>query len=113
MLPSDGTASNQNKVWFDKSGTSKNNLPTAKWESDGSASTANAEIANTIKNPQMFNTAAYMDHLYYNLWDTKCNETGGYNDITKARFKAVTKSVYDPCPPGFCLPPNGAFTEWQ
>lgn len=110
MLPSDGTASNQNKVWFDKSGTSKNNLPTAKWESDGSASTANAEIANTIKNPQMFNTAAYMDNLYYNLWDTKCNETGGYNDITKARFKAVTKSVYDPCPPGFCLPPNGAFT---
>ena len=110
MLPLDGTASNQNKVWFDKSGTNKNNLPTAKWESDGSASTANAEIANTIKNPQMFNTAAYMDHLYYNLWDTKCNETGGYNDITKARFKAVTKSVYDPCPPGFCLPPNGAFT---
>ena len=50
-----------------------------------------------------------MDHLYYNLWDTKCNEIGGVS-ITQAILESVTKSVYDPCPPGFCLPPNGAFT---
>ena len=50
-----------------------------------------------------------MDNLYYNLWDANCNETGS-GGITTARFEPVTKSVYDPCPPGFCLPPNGAFT---
>ena len=80
-----------------------------KWESDGSASGANAEIANTIKNPQTLNRSYEMDNLYYNLWDTKCNEDGG-TTITTARFESATKSVYDPCPPGFCLPPNGAFT---
>ena len=109
MLPSDGTASNQNKFWFDKDGTNKNNLMTANWSSDGSVSGANAEIANTIKNPHIFNINTRMDNLYYNLWDANCNETGS-GGITTARFEPVTKSVYDPCPPGFCLPPNGAFT---
>ena len=109
MLPSDGTNANNNKVWYGKTGVQSNVLPIAYWVSNGSVLQANAEIANTIKNPQTFNTSD-MDNLYYNLWDTKCNETGGYDDITAARFEPVTKSVYDPCPPGFCLPPNGAFT---
>ncbi|MGP1393182.1 MAG: hypothetical protein ACTTK1_04360, partial [Candidatus Cryptobacteroides sp.] len=107
MLPSDGT---DNKVWYDKSGTSKNNLLTATWDSDGTPDGAKGEIANTIKNPQTFNTSNGMDNLYYNIWDTKCNETGSNKNITDARFEPVKKSVYDPCPPGFCLPPNGAFT---
>ncbi|MGP1393638.1 MAG: hypothetical protein ACTTK1_06715, partial [Candidatus Cryptobacteroides sp.] len=110
MLPSDGTTSNKNKVWYDKSGVQSYFLPNAYWPSNGSASQANAEIANTIKNPRMYNYAYSMDGRYYNLWDSSCNETGGYNNITTARFLPVTKSVYDPCPPGFCLPPNGAFT---
>ncbi|MGP1392863.1 MAG: hypothetical protein ACTTK1_02705, partial [Candidatus Cryptobacteroides sp.] len=109
MLPSDG-AGNNNKVWYDKAGTSSNNFLTANWLSDGSAPSANAEIANTIKNPHTFNKGHFMDNRYYNLCDTNCDETGAYNDITKARFLPGTKSVYDPCPPGFCLPPNGAFT---
>ena len=50
-----------------------------------------------------------MDNRYYNLWDASCNETGSAY-ITTARFLPVAKSVYDPCPLGFCLPPNGAFT---
>ena len=110
MLPSDGTASNQNKFWYDNAGTSSNNLPTAPWPSDGSDDQANGEIANTIKNPQTFNKSASMDDRYYNLWDTKCNEICDEDKIYQARFESVTKSVYDPCPPGFCLPPNGAFT---
>ncbi|MGP1393511.1 MAG: hypothetical protein ACTTK1_06040, partial [Candidatus Cryptobacteroides sp.] len=107
MLPSDGT--NNNKVWYDKHGTSNNNLLTADWSSDGSVSGANAEITNTIKNPQTFNMTFSMDNRYYNLWDSNCNETSN-GGITTARFLLATKSVYDPCPPGFCLPPNGAFT---
>ncbi|MGP1393423.1 MAG: hypothetical protein ACTTK1_05590, partial [Candidatus Cryptobacteroides sp.] len=111
MLPSDGTG-DKDKVWYDKAGAMYSSfVPTANWDSDGTAPSANAEIANTIKNPHTFNTSFfYMDNRYYNLWDTSCNETGGHGDITAARFEPVKKSVYDPCPPGFCLPPNGAFT---
>ncbi|MGP1393586.1 MAG: hypothetical protein ACTTK1_06425, partial [Candidatus Cryptobacteroides sp.] len=110
MLPSDGTTLNQNKVWFDKDNTILSSpFPTANWSSDGTPNGANAEIANTIKNPHTSNTSFGMDNLYYNLWDTSCNETSG-NLINTARFLPAIKSVYDPCPPGFCLPPNGAFT---
>ena len=110
-LPSDGT--NNNKVWYNKAGVQSDELKIDKWESDGSASGANAEIANTIKHPQTFNESDYMDNRYYNLWDSSCNEITsglGERNITTARFEAVTKSVYDPCPPGFCLSPNGALT---
>ncbi|MGP1393225.1 MAG: hypothetical protein ACTTK1_04580, partial [Candidatus Cryptobacteroides sp.] len=109
ILPSNGTNSSQNKFWYDKVGTRIKNFLTANWLSGGGVTQAKAEIANTIKNPQTFNTSHYMDNLYLNLWDTNCNETSG-TSITAARFLPVTKSVYDPCPPGFCLPPNGAFT---
>lgn len=108
MLPSDGNGNN--KSWYDNAGTIKNNLLTDTWTSNGDADQAKGEIVNTIKHPQKFNTSYDMDNRYYNLWDTKCNEISGYNGITTARFESVTKSVYDPCPPGFCLPPNGAFS---
>ena len=98
-----------NKVWFDKDGAQSDVFLRADWLSDGTPNGANAEIAKTIKNPQTFNIHYCMDALYYNLWDASCNETSG-GGITTARFLPVTKSVYDPCPPGFCLPPNGAFT---
>ena len=109
MLPSDGTNANKNKVWYDKGGASNSNLQTANWVSNGSADQAKGGIANTIKDPQKFNKSSNMDYLYYNLWDTECNEISNAT-ITTARFESVTKSVYDPCPPGFCLPPDGAFT---
>ena len=106
ILPSDGLVlyNLNNKFWYDKSGACKKNLLIKTWYLNG-----NLEIANTIKHPHTFNRKSSMDNRYYNLWDTNCNETstGG---ITTARFESVTKSVYDPCPPGFCLPPNGAFT---
>ena len=109
MLPSDGI-SNNNKAWYDKDGVKHLSFfPTDRWDSDGTAPGANAEIVNTIKYPGMFNTYDYMDNYYYNLWDASCNETSS-GGLTDARLLPVTKSVYDPCPPGFCLPPGGAFT---
>ena len=109
MLPSSAVG-NTNKYWYDKDGERKNNLPTTWWQSNGDADQAKAEIANTIKQPQTFNKSYGMDNLYYNLWDTRCNETGISSVLNQAVFESVTKSVYDPCPPGFCLPPDGAFT---
>ena len=112
MLPSDGTTSNKNKLWYDKAGAEHlSSLLHEGWASDGTVSGANAEIANTIKHPGIFNSSSRMDNYYYNLWDTSCNEiTYNEEDINQARFLPVTKSVYDPCPPGFSLHPNGAFT---
>lgn len=43
-------------------------------------------------------------HIMFNAWSA-----GAQNpDETKIK---VTKSVYDPCPPGFKVPPIGAFTD--
>ena len=110
ILPSDGTVANKNKVWFDWSGAMKTSeFSKHFWQTDGSASEANSEIANTIKYPMVPNKSSKMDNLYCNLWDSSCKEFCRFG-VKKARFLPVTKSVYDPCPPGFCLPPNGSFT---
>ena len=44
-----------------------------------------------------------MDGMYYNLWSAD-NEVNGINT------NQVVKTVYDPSPAGFCMPPSGAFT---
>ena len=39
---------------------------------------------------------------YRNLWNAAATtDAEGTNDIT---YRAVVKTVYDPCPPGFCVP---------
>ena len=47
---------------------------------------------------------------YYNLWDSFNTYNDNFGTVNSAKYEAVAKSVYDPCPPGFCIPPNGAFT---
>ena len=43
--------------------------------------------------------------MYFNLWNADNNTNGkNFND------NPVTKTVYDPCPAGFTLPPSNAFT---
>ena len=56
-----------------------------------------------IKNPSGFCTTYGMDGQYYNLWSANSNVTG-------INTNPVVKTVYDPSPAGFCLPPSGAFT---
>lgn len=64
------------------------------------ASTA-ATIADNIKNPTKF----YLNNsfsgpcttTYYNMWDAENTATDNVATATK-------KTVYDPCPPGFCVP---------
>lgn len=61
------------------------------------------KISEFIKNPHCFNTYDYMDEQYYNLWNAD-NNTWDVNNNT------VVKTVYDPSPAGYCLPPLNAFT---
>ena len=60
-------------------------------------------IVQGIKDPSRFCSYSYMDNKYYNLWNTR-NTTWGVNGNT------VEKTVYDPCPVGYKMPPSNAFT---
>lgn len=53
--------------------------------------------------PAPSNIGSGMDGLYYNLWSAE-NATTTVND------DPVIKTVYDPSPVGYCVPPSGAFT---
>lgn len=64
-----------------------------------------------IKKPHQLNVFAGMDNLYDNLWSAD-------NDINaktspSLNTNVVVKTVYDPSPAGFCVPPNGAFSGFS
>ena len=62
-----------------------------------------ANIAKYIQEPHSFNTYAHMDNKYYNLWSAN-------NTVDTANDNPVVKTVYDPSPVGFCMPPSNAWT---
>ena len=70
-----------------------------------SASTT-ATIADNIKNPGTFYCNSGTDgpctSTFYNMWDAQ--QTGTDNIVT-----ATKKTVYDPCPPGFCVPTGNLY----
>ena len=70
----------------------------------------NMSIPNGIQHPETFYTSgkSWTDnppsgYSYYNLWSMD-NTTTDYND------NVVIKTIYDPCPAGFKMPANNAFT---
>lgn len=63
-------------------------------------------IQTYIKNPSAFNTSTSMDGRYHNLWSAD-NSTAS---ITEVYTTKPVKTVYDPSPVGFVVPPSGAFT---
>ena len=70
----------------------------------------NMTIANNIQNPDKFyiyGSSMYTNYGYYNLWSADNTVTGGYN---VGNDNPVVKTVYDPCPVGFKMPANNAFT---
>ena len=80
----------------------------------GSHFTANAgdnmSITNNIQNPDKFyiyGSSVWTNYGYYNLWSADNTVTGSYN---QGNDNPVVKTVYDPCPVGFKMPANNAFT---
>ncbi|EHG16857.1 hypothetical protein [Prevotella histicola] len=70
----------------------------------------NMTIMNNIQNPDKFyiyGSLVWTNYGYYNLWSADNTETGGYN---QGNDNPVVKTVYDPCPVGFKMPANNAFT---
>lgn len=68
-----------------------------------STSNLGTSIDKYIQNPHLFNTNYYMDNKYYNLWSAN-------NTVTSFNDNVVVKTVYDPSPVGFCMPPSNAWT---
>ena len=67
-------------------------------------------IQNGIQNPDKFyiyGSSLWTNYGYYNLWSADNTVTGGYN---QGNDNSVVKTVYDPCPVGFKMPANNAFT---
>ena len=72
----------------------------------------NMSIKNGIQNPGSFYTwgsgsSWQLNYSYYNLWSADNTVTGDYN---VGNDNSVVKTVYDPCPVGFKMPANNAFT---
>ena len=70
----------------------------------------NMTISNNIQNPDKFyiyGSSLWTNYGYYNLWSADNTVTGGYN---VGNDNPVVKTVYDPCPVGFKMPANNAFT---
>jgi len=67
-------------------------------------------IMNGILNPDKFYTWGsnwQNRYSYYNLWSADNTVTG---DFDQGNDNPVVKTVYDPCPAGFKIPANNAFT---
>ena len=66
----------------------------------------NVTIGDNIQHPTVHNynksTLGPCDTQFYNMWDAQQTS----NDIAAA---ATVKTVYDPCPPGFCVPTSGLY----
>ena len=96
LRPSDGSSGN--KTWYDKNGTPSTNSPATE-----NFSTGVTCIKNYILKPDVMHNQYYGDNTYENLWSAA-------NTVYTANDNPVVKTVYDPSPVGFKLPPSNVFT---
>ena len=95
--------------------TGTGNTNHAGYTKDGSFSfsylTNNVSIGTTIKNPGIHynSTSTYgpYNEDKYNYWDAE--NTARDNSNSTSRAVATVKTVYDPCPPDFCVPTSNCF----
>lgn len=94
-----------NKIWYDSDGNIKlgfNDIPTRQFGSN------DTNIAESIKSPGTLTYPRLVDpedgeNKYYNLWSAN-------NAVDTPNDNPVVKTIYDPCPVGYKLPPGNVFT---
>jgi len=86
------------KRWYDTSGIVYQSDPATEYFSIG-----NTCIISGIKKPNVFNINIEMEATYANLWSAN-------NKVYTNNDEHVEKTVYDPSPMGYKLPPSNAFT---
>lgn len=93
------------------------------WDIDGNVLTSSSNntcyslvsgaysIGTTIKNPikHYYNSSNYgpYNETKYNYWDAENTTLDNSNSTSRA--VATVKTVYDPCPPDFCVPTSNCF----
>lgn len=91
--PSNGTNDNTDKTVYVGSGVDSKG-----WAYQASTTST---IGTTIQKPwrHYYNSSKYgpVNTSYYNMWDAQNTNTNNVTTATK-------KTIYDPCPPGFCVP---------
>lgn len=90
FIPAAAYNSNTNHTVYNISGTSVTGF---------SFSSSSSSIADYIQNPTTYYSKC---STYYNLWDA-------HNDRDKNVTTATKKTIYDPCPPGFCVPTGNLY----
>ncbi len=93
FIPYNGTTNgNTNKTVYNINGTTITGI---------AYSQADVTIADNIKNPTTYyycsTTYGPVTTTYYNMWDAR-------NTSKDNKATATIKTIYDPCPPGFCVP---------
>lgn len=97
FLPSNGLR-DINKTWYDKDGNAHTGSPKTEDFSIGAPC-----ITNYILKPDVMQSQDYGDNTYANLWSAD-------NNVYTANDENVIKTIYDPSPVGFKVPPSNAFT---
>ncbi|MGI6794925.1 fimbrillin family protein, partial [Bacteroides sp. KG68] len=93
-----GSSNSINKTWYDADGNVKTNQlpPISSFSYDDC-------IKSGIINPNTFCTNGYMDNKYANLWSAN-------NTVDTPNDNPVVKTIYDPSPVGYKLPPSNVYT---
>lgn len=115
FFPSDGYE-NRSKTWYNAAGSASTSDPVIRkfftieeWKSSQDSLRENLAsrcITLGIQNPEKMNGFQDMDKRYCNLWSVNNNKTASLIDDDNE----VVKTVYDPCPSSFHLPPSNVFT---
>lgn len=90
------------KIWYNAAGTPSSANPST---SSSISWDWSKRIASGILNPGIFCMNNDYEDKYLNLW---CTDNTA-SDVAP-NDKKVIKTVYDPSPVGFCVPPSNAFT---
>lgn len=97
FIPASAYNSNTNHIVYNIENTSITGI---------TVSASGVTIADNIKNPTTHycysSTAGPVTTTYYNMWDAQ-------NSSTNNVYTATKKTIYDPCPPGFCVPTGNLY----
>ena len=74
----------------------------------GTTIRAKKDIAISIQRPTTMQKMPRRSSSYANLWDA--TQDIQYDKYTPIVDQTIVKTIYDPCPPGFCLPPAILFS---
>ena len=92
----DNTVNFRKKTWF--TGDRRDTVGTR-------AALLGNDHAAFIRNPSVYNVTSGGDNKYVNAWNATQDKLGSTDTIVK--------TVYDPCPVGFCLPPISAWSAFS